>query len=304
MKKNENINPQNAQNEQKEVTTVELLTANTFADLMEKCTDDVYTGVTREITESGRSFVTKDYELINPIGKRTSVTIMNTTAIKATEKIAFALTANKLMEFAICRELANINNEDILSEMGFKSISEYGNALFDFSRVTCTQYARIGKLFIGDDYKLKYRYIPKSFGKSHLLELLALVGEDDDMSAIETAFIDSKILHDGMSTSAIRKAVKSITAGVIDVEGREIDSEESTPSEVTTERSEGTQRRSRTRNDSEAPDTQISIGKVLNLLTEARLIYEELNEEKNPAVMSAFELIYAHMESLIETPFK
>lgn len=158
-------------------------------------------------TKGGKLVQSKEYKFINPIGKRASLKTFDSDIIQSTEKIALALRGQSILTFAICRELSKINTPKKLESMGFKSIAEYGSALFDFSRVTCTQYARIGEIFIGDDYRIKSDIIPASLTKGHFVELLTAVGENNDISDIEEMYLNNT-LTDGMSTNAMRKAIK------------------------------------------------------------------------------------------------
>lgn len=279
MKKNEVItNSAMVEKIEMAKATVEGTAYKALEGVLSLASDNAVTLVDKEMSTTGKEYSIKEYQLINPIGKRTSLTTMNENIIRATEKIGLALYAGRVAEFAVCRELSKINNESALSELGMKSIGEYANALFDLSRVTATQYSRIGELFIDDEYKLKYRWIPRSFQKSHLLELLTVVGEggEEEVSKLEALFLEGT-LHDGMSTSAIRKALKSISdKNIIDTD---IVSESTI---APTDETEGAQaiggkgKSKKGATPSMDYSKQISIGKVLSLLTEANNIMVEM----------------------------
>ena len=68
---------------------------------------------------------------MNPVGNRTTLTTYDADIIKSTEKIALALHGKKILNFAICREMARLNTPEKLDAMGFSSIKDYGKALFD-----------------------------------------------------------------------------------------------------------------------------------------------------------------------------
>lgn len=196
--------------------------ANHVNDEMKKIMDSMpltSTGIQESVTKDGKTVTKREYTLVNPIGKRTTLTTFDSAIIESTEKIGLALHGRKVLDFAICKELSKINTPKKLESMGFKNIGEYASALFDLSRVTATQYARIGFIFIDDNYKIKSSILPSSLTKGHLIELLSMVEDENDISNIENAFINGE-LSDSMSTAKMRKAVKQIkTAVTIDENG-------------------------------------------------------------------------------------
>lgn len=175
-------------------------------------------GVSTTETKDGAIIASKEYHFMNPIGKRATMKTFDAAIIESTEKIGMALYGQNVLTFAVCRELAKMDDKTKLDSMGFKNIGEYANALFDLSRVTATQYARIGKVFINDEYKIASDILPSGLQKGHLLELLSVVGEDGDISDVESLYLDGS-LTDGMPTTAIRKVVKDWKSGALAIEG-------------------------------------------------------------------------------------
>lgn len=159
------------------------------------------------ITEVGDK-VMKEYRFTSPLGKRETLKTFDGEVIASTEKIAAALAGQKILTFVVCKELANLNNKETLAKMGFKTISEYGKALFGFQKATCNLYAKVGRVFINDEYKLKSDVLPSSLTVGHLIELSSYVGEDDNIADIENAYINGDIT-DGLSTKKLREALNT-----------------------------------------------------------------------------------------------
>ena len=175
------------------------------------------------ITEVGDK-VMKEYRFTSPLGKRETLKTFDGEVIASTEKIAAALTGQKILTFVVCKELANLNNKETLAKMGFKTISEYGKALFGFQKATCNLYAKVGRVFINDEYKLKSDVLPSSLTVGHLIELSSYVGEDDNITDIENAYINGE-LNDGLSTKKLREALNT-AFNSIESTTTEVDQEE------------------------------------------------------------------------------
>lgn len=203
--------------------TVQDTVSQSMIEVFNRASSATIEGVSTTETKDGAIISSKEYTFVNPIGKRATMKTFDAAIIESTEKIAMALYGQNVLTFAICRELAKIDDKGKLDSMGFKNIGEYANALFDISRVTATQYARIGKVFINDDYKIASTVLPSSLQKGHFVELLTMVGDDGDISDIEGLYLDGS-LTDGMSTMAIRKVVKEWKNGTlaIDVDSSEV----------------------------------------------------------------------------------
>lgn len=219
MAKQEKINEQEttAATEIMRHETVQDRVTNNMLEVFKRAGGLQISGVENIEKKDGSLIPSKEYTFINPIGKRATMKTFDKDIIESTEKIAMALYGQNVLTFAVCRELANVNKKEKLDSMGFKNIAEYANALFDLSRVTATQYARIGEYFIGDDYRIKSSVLPKGLQKGHMIELLSYVGEEGDISEIEELYMDGT-LTDGMSTTAMRKALKDWKNGVNAIE--------------------------------------------------------------------------------------
>lgn len=230
-------------------------------------------GVTTTETKDGSIIASKEYKFLNPIGKRTTLKTFDKSIIESTEKIGMALYGQNVLTFAVCRELAKMDDKSKLDSLGFKNIGEYANALFDISRVTATQYARIGKVFINDDYKIASDILPSGLQKGHLLELLTMVSDDGDISEIENLYLDGT-LTDGMPTTAIRKVVKDWKNGTLAIEttGKEIPQIEDKNEKSEKSKNVSRETSGNSENNSSEFDVQIEVGKILsscNAITES-----------------------------------
>lgn len=245
--------------------------ANSMVEVFNRASSATIEGVTTTETKDGAIIASKEYKFLNPIGKRTTLKTFDQAIIESTEKIGMALYGQNVLTFAVCRELAKMDDKAKLDSLGFKNIAEYANALFDISRITATQYARIGKIFINDEYKIASDILPSGLQKGHLIELLTMVGDDGDISEIENLYLDGS-LTDGMATTAIRKVVKDWKNGTlaIDVDSSEVpaieDKKESGEKNVSRETSAPTDVKTGDF------DVQVEVGKILascNQITES-----------------------------------
>ena len=149
---------------------------------------------------------------------KSEIRITDESLLRSTSKIMVGKRTGELVSRVLCRELFNIEKAGTYRAMGFKSIGEYGSKLFDLKSVTCSQYVRIGRYFINDDYS-DISSFTDTLTISHLLELLAYVDEDSDnpIKAIELAFANG-IINDCMSCRDMRNALKTHFKGDIDAD--------------------------------------------------------------------------------------
>lgn len=217
--------------------------------------------------------IKKTYSLVNPIGKRTSMTIYDASIIESMEKIAHALHGKALLTYAICKEFSKISNSGKLENMGFKTISEFGKSVYGLETSTVNHYTRIGESFINDDYTIK-NGLPE-LSVSHFIELSAKV-IDGDISPIIELYADGTLV-DGMSTKKIRETLKSLSTPLIeDKTNTDDNSETSTSENVATV----------VPNDSEISelsanfDAQVAIGKIINACTVIEALFAMLNEHE------------------------
>lgn len=263
----------------KNITVQDAVSAK-MVEVFNRASDSTIDGINTIETKDGNLVSSKEYTFVNPIGKRATMKTFDASIIESTEKIAMALYGKNILTFAICRELSKVNTSEKLDSMGFKNIGEYANALFDISRVTATQYARIGEIFIDDDYKIKSAVLPSGLQKGHFVELLTLVGEEGDISDIEQLYLDGS-LTDGMSTTAMRKVVKEYKNGTlaIDVDSNEIpaiedktESKSETSTSTTTTKTDDVQ--------SGGFDIQVEVGKILNACNDITTSFDLLNRHE------------------------
>lgn len=261
----------------------------TMVEVFKKASSSSIQGISTVETKDGSLVSSKEYTFVNPIGKRGTMKTFDSDIIESTEKIAMALYGKNVLTFAICRELSKINNRDKLDAMGFKNIGEYANALFDLSRVTATQYARIGEVFINDEYQIKSDVLPSGLQKGHLVELLTMVGEGGDISDIENLYLEG-LLTDGMSTAKIRHIVKDWKNGTlaIDVEADEVpEIEEKDDTKSSTEsgdnkkskKSDEGKEEARTE-DTNVFDVQVEVGKILSACNNITESFDLLNNHE------------------------
>jgi hypothetical protein len=162
-------------------------------------------------TADGKLEVTKKtYQFANPIGKRDSMTIYDTAIIESMEKISHALHGKAILTYAICKEFSKIAASGKLENMGFKTIAEFGKAVYGLETSTVNHYTRIGATFINDDYSVKAGLPDLSV--SHFIELSSSVGEDGNIAPIIELYQNGTLV-DGMSTKRIRETLKSLSSG-------------------------------------------------------------------------------------------
>jgi hypothetical protein len=162
-------------------------------------------------TADGKLEVTKKtYQFANPIGKRDSMTIYDTQIIESMEKISHALHGKAILTYAICKEFSKIAESGKLENMGFKTIADFGKAVFGLETSTVNHYTRIGSTFINDDYSVKAGLPDLSV--SHFIELSSSVGEDGNIAPIIELYQNGTLV-DGMSTKRIRETLKSLSSG-------------------------------------------------------------------------------------------
>ena len=246
---------------------------SSMVDVFNRASSSNIEGVTTTETKDGSIIASKEYKFLNPIGKRTTLKTFDKSIIESTEKIGMALYGQNVLTFAVCRELAKMDDKSKLDSLGFKNIGEYANALFDISRVTATQYARIGKVFINDEYKIASDILPSGLQKGHLLELLTMVSDDGDISEVENLYLDGT-LTDGMATTAIRKVVKDWKNGTLAIEttGKEIPQIEDKNEKSEKSKNVSRETSGNSENNSGEFDVQIEVGKILsscNAITES-----------------------------------
>lgn len=172
--------------------------------------DDAYTEIAKK-DGTTVEIVKQVFKFKEPIGNRNQLTIMDMDIIKSVKTIEGALNVRKMSNYIICKEFSKINESGKLENLGFKTIGEFGKALFGLETSTVNHYARIGTLFITDDYEVN-PMLPQ-LSVSHLLELTSYC--DGDVEKISELF-QNGTLSDGMSTKKIREVLKNLREGAIE----------------------------------------------------------------------------------------
>lgn len=221
--------------------------------------------------------VKKQYSFIEPIGKRSQISVYDVDIITSLDKIQSAITGKKYLNYIMAKEFSNINESGKLENMGFKNIAELGKAVFGLESSTVNHYTRIGKFFLESDYSVKAG-LPE-LSVSHFLELSKLVDEESgDISAITNLYITGT-LTDGMSTKKIREIVNQLT---IEDKGEENKTEEEKQEESKEEQADATA----TKITEETPvetlsadfDKQVVVGQIVNSVTRINDLFSLLKQ--------------------------
>lgn len=221
-------------------------------------------GIDEKTTSKGNVAVTRKYKLVNKKGDKESLTVTNPALIESIDKIYVAERASNVMGYVICRELAKISDSGMIPKMGFKNIAEFARCVFGFATSTANHYAKIGKYFITDEYKV-VEGLP-DLTISHFIELNAKVGEDGSIQSIVDMYLDGTLV-DGMSTKQLRLAL-SKSSKIIDTTATETENaatETSKPSNTAaTETTEIENTVGVTSNNNRGFDAQVEIQKALD----------------------------------------
>lgn len=234
-------------------------------------------GIEEKTTSKGNVAVTRKYTLVNKKGDKTTLTINDSAMIESIDKINLAQRAQNVTGYVICRELAKIAESPVMKQLGFKNIAEFGRCVFGFATSTSNHYAKIGKYFITDDYKVVDGLPDLSI--SHFIELNAKVGEDGNIQPIIDLFLEGT-LTDGMSTKALRTALLKSNK-VIETTATDV-TDETTETTATTETTSTTETTATTATESKggkgAFDAQVEIQKALDSIAKFMDAYSVLIE--------------------------
>lgn len=165
-------------------------------------------GIDEKTTSQGNVAVARKYKLVNKKGDKETLTVTNASLIESIDKIYVAERASNVMGYVICRELAKISESGMIPKMGFKNIAEFARCVFGFATSTANHYAKIGKYFITDEYKVVEGLPDLSI--SHFIELNAKVDKDGNIQNIIDMYLDGTLV-DGMSTKQLRSALSKST---------------------------------------------------------------------------------------------
>lgn len=249
--------------------------SNSMSSLNEKLSNalsiDTNSLFTTIKTADGELEVTKKtYQFANPVGKRDSMTIYDTSIIESMEKISHALHGKAILTYAICKEFSKIAQSGKLENMGFKTIADFGKAVYGLETSTVNHYTRIGTTFINDDYTVKAGLPDLSV--SHFIELSSTVNEDGDITPIIELYSNGTLV-DGMSTKRIRETLKSLSTG------NSIEQKEDSSSTATTPNTGESIPSDSEVSELEAHfDSQVVIGKIMSGCSVIEQLFEMLNK--------------------------
>ena len=228
-----------------------------------------------DMAKSGNDVVVyKTYNFVNPLGKKSELKIFDRDVIISLEKIGQAIKVDTASKYIICKELAKLDDKEILDRYGFSSIGQLGHSIFGYKSNTANQYARIGKLFLTDDY-MPIPELP-TMSVNHYLELLVLA-EGEDITNIKRLYLEG-VLTDGLSTKKLREKIKFYRekSDAIETTGKVVQElPADTKTSKTDKKEEKQAETNNTTNSEELPadttigfDLQVEVGKILNNLVE------------------------------------
>ena len=272
---NESMNNESMNNESMNNETIAKLDSNllkvttNMAKSLVFNEDEAYTEIAKK-DGTTVEIVKQVFKFKEPIGNRNQLTIMDMDIIKSVKTIEGAINVRKMSNYIICKEFSKINESGKLENLGFKTIGEFGRALFGLETSTVNHYARIGSLFITDDYEVN-PLLPQ-LSVSHLLELESY--ENGDVEKISELY-QNGTLSDGMSTKKIREVLKSLRENAI--EDKNTSEESNSDDTITADNgSEVVNDSKQEKSDSNEPttdsveslkanfDKQVIVGKMLN----------------------------------------
>jgi hypothetical protein len=234
---------------------------------------------TIDTADGGKLEVTKKtYQFANPVGKRDSMTIYDTAIIESMEKISHALHGKAILTYAICKEFSKIAASGKLENMGFKTIADFGKAVYGLETSTVNHYTRIGSTFINDDYSVKAGLPDLSV--SHFIELSSSVGDDGDITPIIELYTNGTLV-DGMSTKRIRETLKTLSSGTTIEEKKSATTTGTTKNENTGEAILTTS--DVTELDAHF-DAQVVIGKIISGCTVIEQLFDMLGKNEISAI--------------------
>lgn len=166
------------------------------------------------------------YEVVAMNGKQSELTFYNKDLIEHTQKIQQFRDAGNLAILAIAHEFDAMDRDESYKTAGFKTVADYGRVVFDYKPATVSLYLRSARAFLTENENGEVNYKPNlpKLTVGQMIELLPLVKDGEDVSAVVKGFVDGE-LNDRMSTKAMRDAVNSIRA--IPTKAKEVKEEKS-----------------------------------------------------------------------------
>lgn len=171
------------------------------------------------------------YEVVAMNGKQDALTFYNADLIRHTQSIQQYRDAGNLAILAIAHEFDAMDKDESYKTAGFKTVADYGRVVFDYKPATVSLYLRSARAFLTENEKGEVNYKPNlpKLTVGQMIELLPLVKDNEDITAVVQAFVDGKV-NDRMSTKALRDAVSSIRA--INGTAKEVSSKKEEKSEL------------------------------------------------------------------------
>ena len=251
--------------------------SNFFASqLAQTVEQEVPTYFEKIATDGGEMEVSKKvYQFANPVGKRNSLTVYNIEVIKIMEMIDKALKGKTLLTYTICKAFAKIEESGELEKMGFKTVAEFGKAVYGLETSTVNHYVRIGKNFINDDFTVKAGLPELTVG--HFIELSSLV-DNGDIAPVVQLYANGT-LTDGMSTKKVRETLKAISGKGIEQKDTKSDTKTDTTTVNTGESVETPVTELQANFDS-----QVVVGKIVNACSYISELFSLLNEHEINAI--------------------
>lgn len=153
------------------------------------------------------------YEVTAMNGKQEALTFYNANLIRHTQSIQQYRDAGNLAILAIAHEFDAMDKDESYKTAGFKTVADYGRIVFDYKPATVSLYLRSARAFLTENEKGEVNYKPNipKLTVGQMIELLPLVKDGEDITAVVKAFVDGDV-NDRMSTKALRDAVSGIRA--------------------------------------------------------------------------------------------
>ena len=137
------------------------------------------------------------FDVVAVNGKERELTFFDSKLIEHTKNLQNYRDAGNMAILAIANELNEMDIDKSYEKAGFKTVTDYANALFDYKHSTVSLYLRCAKSFfsITDGKLVMNGNLPKlTIGQMiELLPLVSINGDNVDISEVEEAFTSSRI---------------------------------------------------------------------------------------------------------------
>lgn len=215
------MNNENMNNENNSLTTI-----NAFATGISSRLASILNRETKAVTtdNNGTEVTSLSLNLAHKLANGAEkLEITNPMVIEAVERLQKLGDIETLTPSIKCVELARIAN-DVEAELGMK-IDTFAYSVFNIQKKTALQYVRIGTYFYDTNGNMKSEKLP-FLSTSQIIPLLARLGENGDLTEIESFFVPNEdghsLLHGTDGATYIKKALKRYDAGELDCHGEEL----------------------------------------------------------------------------------